>query len=40
MKKHGNKKHFTTSEKIALAMFIFEVVKWLLELLGKILKKL
>ena len=34
-RKRKKKKPLTTSEKIALAMLILEVIKWLVELLKK-----
>ena len=34
-RKRRQKKPLTTSEKIALAMLILEIVKWLVELLRK-----
>lgn len=34
-RKRKNKKPLTTSDKIALAMLILEVIKWLVELLKK-----
>lgn len=35
MRKRDKKKPLTNSEKIALAMLIFEFIKWLVELLKK-----
>ena len=35
MKKRKKKKPLNNTEKIALAMFIFEVIKWLVKLLVK-----
>ena len=35
MQQRKKKKPLTTPEKIALAMLIFEIVKWLVELLRK-----
>ncbi len=35
MKKRKKKKPLTNSEKIALALLIFEIIKWLVELLVK-----
>lgn len=35
MQKRKKKKPLTTTEKIALAMLIFEIIKWLVELLTK-----
>ncbi len=35
MRKRKKKKPLTNTEKIALAMLIFEIVKWLVELLRK-----
>lgn len=35
MKKHKKKKPLTNGEKIALAMLIFDFVKWLVSLLSE-----